>query len=61
MTGPLIRIALRYLSGYLVAKGWLGYGTDLAADPDIVLAVGVALGALTEVYYMVARKMGWSK
>ncbi|MFT3973348.1 MAG: hypothetical protein QM699_07825 [Amaricoccus sp.] len=61
MTGPLVRIVLRYLSGYLIAKGWLAHGTDLAADPDIVLAVGVAIGAVTEVYYMIARKMGWSK
>lgn len=59
MTGPLARIALRYASGFLVAKGLLGMGTDLSADPDLVMLVGVALGAVAEAGYALAKKLGW--
>lgn len=61
MTAPLIRIGLRYLSGFLIAKGWLGAEYDLSADPDVVLAVGIAIGAATEVAYVLARKLGWAR
>ena len=59
MIGPIARIVLRYLSGFLVAKGLLGMGTDLSADPDLVMLLGVAIGAVVEVSYAIAKKMGW--
>ncbi len=61
MIGPVTRILLRYLSGFLIAKGWLGSEYDLSADPDVVMAVGLAIGAATEAAYVLARKLGWAK
>lgn len=63
--GPWIRIALRYLSGFLIAKGMADPSFDLSLDPDITAAVeagvGVVIGAATEAYYVMARRLGWSK
>lgn len=63
--GPLIRIGLRYLSGYLVAKGILGAGYDLSADAEVVsiaeVAVGAVIAAGTEGYYALAKRYGWAK
>lgn len=61
MIGPVTRILLRYLSGFLIAKGWLGSEYDLSADPDVVMAVGLAIGAAAEAAYVLARKLGWAK
>lgn len=61
MTAPLIRIFLRYLSGFLIAKGFLGAEYDLSADPELVTVIGLAIGAATEAFYIAARKMGWAK
>lgn len=58
---PFIRIALRYLSGFLIAKGWLGAGVDLSADPDLIMAAGLAIGFVTETAYAAARRYGWAK
>lgn len=58
--GPLIRILLRYgvgaIIGYEVAH-------NLAADPDLVAVATVAAasiaGAVTEYFYVIAKKFGW--
>ena len=60
MTGALARIVLRYLSGALVSYGVLSQGTDLSLDPDLVLALGVTLGAVAEAAYAIAKKRGWT-
>ena len=60
MTAVLIRIALRYLSGFLIAKGWLGVEYDLSADPELVLLIGVAIAAVTEAAYALAKRLGWT-
>ena len=58
--GPIVRIALRYGVGAV-----LGYelGSQLAADPDVVMAVTTvataAVGIATEGFYALAKKMGW--
>ncbi|MGI3168381.1 hypothetical protein ACRARG_04465 [Pseudooceanicola sp. C21-150M6] len=57
---PLARIALRYLSGALVAYGLAAEGTDLAADPDMVAVAGMALAGVVEVVYVLAKRRGWS-
>jgi len=64
--GPFIRIALRYLSGLLIAKGMIGDGqADIFTDPDlvsvIVTGLGFAMAAATEFWYALSRKFGWSK
>lgn len=63
---PLIRIGLRYLAGYLIARGWLAQDdAGLFDDPDLVTAIsfgGAALCALaSEAWYAFSRKMGWGK
>jgi hypothetical protein len=60
-----IRIALRYLAGYLVLHGVLSQDVadTLAGDPDVAAAaealVGFAIAAGTEWYYRAAVKYGW--
>ena len=61
MTAPLIRIFLRYLSRFLIAKGILGAEYDLSADPELVTVIGIAIGAVTEACYVAARRLGWAK
>ena len=66
MTGPLIRILLRYLSGVLIAKGFFADGdTSLLEAPELVngleMAAGMAIAAATEYWYKLADKHGWSK
>lgn len=65
MTALFARIALRYLAGFLIARGLLG-ADDAATftnDPDIQMAIEVGLGAAiasaTETWHWLARKFGW--
>jgi preprotein translocase subunit Sec61beta len=58
---PVIaRIALRYLSGALVAYGVIPHetGAELAMDPDLALVVGAALGAVVEAFYAAVKAKG---
>ncbi|WP_421912719.1 hypothetical protein [Mesorhizobium sp.] len=67
MTSVIVRIALRYFAGILVARGLLSAddGGTFSADPDIQMIVetgaGLAIGGITEGWYWMARKFGWSK
>jgi hypothetical protein len=67
MSAVIIRIVLRYGAGLLVAKGLLSpeTGLDLAGDPDVqmLLQVGAGLvaGAVSECWYVLARRLGWAK
>lgn len=56
------RILLRYLSGALVAYGYLDSDTadGIAMDPDLALALGAIIGVSTEAVYAVAVKKGWA-
>jgi len=60
---PIIRIALRYGAGIMVAKGYLTPedATFLSTDPDMILIAGVLVGAATEVWYYLANRFGWAK
>ena len=63
---PFVRIGLRYLGGYLAARGFLAQtDTGIFDDPDLVAAIsygGAALCALaSEVWYWAAKRFGWSK
>ena len=58
---PIIaRIVLRYLSGALVAYGFIPHevGAELALDPDLALIIGAAIGAVTEAAYALAKRNG---
>jgi len=61
MTSLFARIALRYLAGALIAKGFLDHetGQSIIADPDIQMAIGAGIAAVTEGWYYLARKWGW--
>jgi preprotein translocase subunit Sec61beta len=55
---PLARIVLRYLVGAGV-MGSGAIGDTLAADPDLVLYVSLAIGAAVEGGYALAKRRGW--
>ena len=55
--GPLARILLRYGIGYLAGSQ---VGEALAMDPDAVLVLSLALGALVEGAYSLAKRKGWA-
>ena len=58
--GPFVRIVLRYGVGAVI-----GYelGATMAADPDLVVVMTVgataAVGAATEGFYWLAKRLGW--
>jgi hypothetical protein len=66
MTAVLVRIALRYGAGILVAKGILApeAGADLATDPDVLqvaqIGAGLVAGALAEMWFFFAKRLGWA-
>jgi hypothetical protein len=55
--GPLARILLRYGIGYLAGSQ---VGEALAMDGDAVLVLSLALGALVEGAYALAKRKGWA-
>lgn len=64
--GPFIRIGLRYIGGYLAARGYLAQtDSGLFDDPDLVAAISYGGAALCtfagEGWYWLARKWGWAK
>lgn len=63
MIPVLARIILRYASGALVTYGVIPHdqAAELAMDPELALLVGAGIGALTEGFYVLARRFGWSK
>ena len=62
LTAQIIRIVLRYVAGFLVAKGVLDAGTgesladDAALAVSIELAVGGIIGAVTEWSFLRGNK-----
>jgi hypothetical protein len=65
MTAVVVRIALRYIAGFLVAKGLVttDLGAGLASDPDVLnvmtILAGFVLGGIAEGFYWLARRFGW--
>ena len=55
---PLARIILRYIAGAGV-MGSQQIGNQLAADPDLVLYLSLAIAAVVEAAYAIARRKGW--
>lgn len=57
---PFVRIGLRYISGFLMARGFLDEGTAkmLYMDPEIL---GVITLGISEVWYLLAKKFDWVK
>jgi hypothetical protein len=53
------RVLLRYVAGAGIF-GSVALGEDLAADPDLVLALSLALSGVVEGLYVYAKKRGWA-
>jgi preprotein translocase subunit Sec61beta len=62
MIGPIARIILRYVAAALVTYGLvpLEVGAQIAVDPDLIAVLGLALGAMVEIGYALARRRGWA-
>lgn len=54
---PYIRLGLRYGVGLVFGMQW---GDLLAGDPDVVTAVAVAVLAITETWYIIAKRLGYA-
>jgi hypothetical protein len=64
MLAPIIRIALRWLAGAMIAAGYLTPdNSELFGDPELVsniaYGVGMLCGAVAEGWYALARRLGW--
>ncbi|ACI92732.1 conserved hypothetical protein [Afipia carboxidovorans OM5] len=61
MIGPISRILLRYVVGYLVIRALIpqDIADQIANDPDIAAAIGFAIAAVVEGFYALAKKRGW--
>ena len=59
MTGAIARIALRYIVGGVI-MGSEQIGEQLAADPDLVMAVAGLIGLGVEAFYVLAKRKGWT-
>lgn len=64
--GPIVRIALRYVSLPLVIAGWIlpEEQADIIADPQIVFWVtqvfGWGIPIVVEGFYALAKRWGWA-
>ena len=68
---PYIRIILRYLAGFLVAKGITDAATAelIATDPSLLDGLlsaasaiwGALVASVAELWYRMAKKFGWDK
>ena len=57
---PIVRIILRYAVG-AGFMGSIAIGERLSADPDLVAAGAVVLGAIVETTYALAVRKGWAR
>jgi preprotein translocase subunit Sec61beta len=56
---PVARIILRYLAGGMIL-GSDTVGETLAADPDLVMVVGLIIGSIVELLYAYAKRKNWT-
>ena len=59
MNGAIARIILRYAVGGAFI-GSDAVGTQLAANPDLVMVIAAVIGVLTEGAYALAKRKGWT-
>jgi len=64
MMAPLVRILLRWIGGIALARGWMS-DASVFQDPDVVTigcyVLAAVCGVVSEGWYFVARKRGWSR
>lgn len=60
---PLARVLLRYIGGALMSAG-VAINPGALTDPDLIQVMCFVLGALasgaSEVWYILAKKYGWT-
>lgn len=61
MIGPLTRILARYVASALVTYGFIAAPDAAVMEPDLAILIGVAVGAVAEGAYALARRFGWAK
>lgn len=59
MIGPLSRILARVAAGVLIGAGWVSEGDIAGLDADMAEVIGLSLWAATEVFYALAKRLGW--
>lgn len=65
--GPLVRILARVMAGFLIGRGWVSLDqvdqifNDPASDAAFEIIAGGAVWAVTEVFYAMAHRFGWSR
>jgi hypothetical protein len=65
MVPVIVRIGLRYVAAALVAKGIFTSADagQFSTDPDVAnlleVGIGLAIGAATEAWYAIAKRLGW--
>lgn len=55
--GPIARIVIRYGVGAVIG---VAQADVLAADPDVVTAVALVIGACVEAAYLWSKRKGWA-
>ena len=60
MLGPISRILARWAASALVTYGLLVAPDAAAIEPDLIILIGGALGAITEASYALAKRNGWA-
>ena len=54
---PIARIIIRYVSGAIATAGYLSpeLAAQISTDQDVIMMVGLGLGALSEIWYTWAK------
>jgi hypothetical protein len=64
MSGVIARILMRVIAGFMIARGMPADLVEITRDPalalDIQAAIGAGIWALTELYYVIAKRLGWA-
>jgi hypothetical protein len=63
VVAPIARILLRYLGGALISAGF-AISPSTLTDPDLIQVLCFVIGglctAISEGFYVIARKRGWN-
>lgn len=66
MSAPITRIVLRYLAMYVALRGFLpeDVAKAISEDPQFIelvnMGIGLAIAAINEGWYALAKKYGWN-
>lgn len=57
ITAEVVRIALRYVAGFLTSIGLTGTATSLASESTVALVAGIIIAAVTEIAWMISKRL----